>query len=420
MTKTKTTHSPRECSESFLRRAFDYLELDEEVRHLVRTPYREIRLELPLRRDDGALSVFTGYRVQHDHSRGPFKGGLRYHPDVDLDHFLALAQVMTWKTALVDIPLGGAKGGINCDPSGLSCRELESLTKRFASRLGHLLGANVDIPAPDMGTGSREMAWIYEAYSKSVEDEPAVVTGKPVGLGGSPEREQATGRGVSMIAEWALNDRGSEIDGATFAIQGFGNVGRHAARLIEERGGKIVAVSGSHGGVHDSAGLPVHRLVAATQEDRSFEQLPLDESNGERITNPELLALDVDVLIPAAVDGVVHTGNADDVRASLVLEAANLPITCDADHALEKRGVTVVPGILANAGGVIVSYLEWVQNRQRYRWDSDRVNSDLERILAKAWRSVRVRAESRELPLRLASYSLAVERVRDAIGHRGI
>lgn len=412
-------HSPRECSETYLERAFDELELGEELRHLVRTPFREIKLELPLRRDDGSLSVYRGYRVQHDRSRGPFKGGLRYHPAVDLDHFLALAQVMTWKTALVDIPLGGAKGGIDCDPQQLSTRELEELTKRFTSRLGGLLGSNVDIPAPDMGTGSREMAWIYEAYSKSQGDEPGVVTGKPIRLGGSPGRERATGCGVARVAEWAVAESELEWDRTTFAIQGFGNVGRNAARLIEERGGRVVAVSSSKQGLYRSNGLPVAEIARKAEESGAPRQVPADEVHGDVITNDELLALDVDVLIPAAVDGVIHAGNVGSIRARRIVEAANLPITCDADRDLTERGVVIVPGVLANAGGVVVSYLEWIQNRQRYRWSDERVDSELERILERAWRSVRQRVAARGVSHRLAAYSIAVERVTEAIELRG-
>jgi len=412
-------HSPRECSESFLEQAFDELDLGEEMRYLIRSPYRQIELELPLRRDDGSLSVYRGYRVQHNHSRGPFKGGLRFHPRVDLDHFRALAQVMTWKTALVDIPLGGAKGGIDCDPHELSQRELETLTKLFTSRLGSLLGPNIDIPAPDMGTGSREMAWIYEAHSSTHGDEPGTVTGKPVGLGGSNGRETATGRGVVKVAEWAVADSGRDWDDVTFAIQGFGNVGRTAARLIEERGGRVVAVSSSKRGIHRAEGLRVAEIARAAEESGDPKCVPVGEGQGDEITNEELLALEVDVLIPAATDGVLHAGNVGGVRAALIVEAANLPLTCDADRQLTERGVTIVPGALANAGGVVVSYLEWIQNRQRYRWEEDRVNAELEQVLKRAWESVRQRTEELAIPHRLAAYMLAVERVREAIELRG-
>lgn len=414
-TKGPGGHAPRECSESFLERAFDELDLDEEMRILLRTPHREIRIELPLRRDDGSLAVFRGYRVQHERSRGPFKGGLRYHPDVDLDHFLGLAQIMSWKTALVDIPLGGAKGGIDCDPHDLSARELEALTKRFTYRLGSLLGPSVDVAAPDMGTGAREMAWIYEAYSKRHDDEPGVVTGKPVQLGGSPVRERATGLGVATIADWALADMDSGVEEKTFAIQGFGNVGRHAALEIDERGGKVVAVSDAEGGLHDADGLKIAELVREGEP----KKVPRDGGHGDELTNAELLALDVDVLIPAAVDGVIDADNVDDVQASLVIEAANLPITCEADGSLAERGIPIVPGVLANAGGVVVSYLEWIQNRQRYRWSSEEVEGELERLLGRAWKSVRKRASERSFDFRLAAYTIAVERVRDAIELRG-
>lgn len=264
------------------------------------------------------------------------------------------------------------------------------------------------------------MAWIYEAYSNHQGDEPGVVTGKPVGLGGCAEREHATGHGVAMIADRAVSERGSDMEGTTFAIQGFGNVGRNAARLIEERGGRVVAVSSSRGGLYRSDGLPIADLLRAAERKGAAKRVPADEDAGEKITNDELLGLDVDVLVPAAVDGVIHAGNVEDVRASLVLEAANLPVTCDADRTLEERGVAVVPGVLANAGGVVVSYLEWIQNRMRYRWDGDRVNSELESILERAWQDVHRQAESRDVSYRLAAYSIAVERVREAIELRGV
>jgi glutamate dehydrogenase (NAD(P)+) len=397
---------------------FERMDLDEEMRQLLRMPHREVKLELPLRRDDGSLAVYRGYRVQHDNSRGPFKGGLRYHPDVDLDHFLGLAQVMTWKTALVDIPLGGAKGGIDCDPEQLSARELENLTKRFTSRLGALLGPNYDIPAPDMGTGAREMAWIYEAYSQKAGDEPGVVTGKPIELGGSPVREEATGRGLALVAAWAISELGAELDGATVAIQGFGNVGRHAARGIEALGGRVVAISDAQGGIYDRRGLPVAALTSGDQENK--RRVPRHERHGDEITNAELLALDVDVLIPAAVDGTIHAGNVQDVRAPFVVEGANLPITCEADRLLADGGVHVVPGLLANAGGVIVSYLEWIQNRQRYRWTEDAVKKELEAILSRACLTVFARATEAGTSHREAANTIAVERVRSAMELRGL
>lgn len=414
-------HTPEECSENYLAGALDRLEVEEEMRHLLRAPYREVALELPLRRDDGSLGVFHGYRVQHDNARGPFKGGLRFHPDMDLGHARGLAAVMSWKTAVVDVPFGGGKGGIDCDPKQLSAGELETLTKRFVSRLGPLLGPDVDIPAPDVGTGPREMAWVYEAYSKANrEDAPGVVTGKPLQLGGSPGRTEATGRGVAMICGWAAPSVGGfDLEGATVALQGFGNVGGHLARFLAERGARVVAVTDAGGGLHDPEGLDVETLFGEMHGGDPLATVADSRLDAASIDNPGLLSLDVDVLIPAALEGAIHGDNVNEVSARLVMEAANLPTTCDADRVLEERGIPVVPDILANAGGVTVSYLEWVQNRQRYRWSEERVNGELESIMRGAWKAVHGRAEREGVSHRLAAYLVAVERVMEATRLRG-
>lgn len=412
------THSPRECCDTFLDAALDRLELAAPVRQLLRGPYREVMVELPIMREDGTLSVYSGYRVQHDNARGPFKGGLRFHPSVDMDHFRALAAVMTWKTAVADIPFGGAKGGIDCDPSDLTEAELETLTKRFTERMDEIIGPNRDIPAPDVGTGARQMAWIFDAYAVRHGYEPGVVTGKPIQLGGSLGRTEATGRGVAMVTGWACEAEGLELEGAAVAIQGFGNVGSHAARFLAGRGARIVAVSDVHGGLYREEGLDVEALFEAHAAD---SRRPIAEAGvpGRPLSNEEILVLDVDVLIPAAIESVLHGGNAGDVRARMIVEAANLPSTCEAHAMLVERGVPVVPDILANAGGVIVSYLEWVQNRERMRWDLERVNQSLERILGRAWREVSGRAREEGVDYRLAAYELAVSRVREAIELRG-
>lgn len=413
-------HNPRECSENFLSGALDFLQVEQELRYLLRGPYREVALELPLRRDDGSLSVFKGYRVQHDHGRGPFKGGFRFHPQMDMDHSRGLASVMTWKTAVVDIPMGGAKGGIDCDPGELSRAELETLTKRFVQKLGPLLGPDVDIPAPDVGTGPREMAWIYAGYARTHEvDAPGVVTGKPLELGGSLGRTEATGRGVAMVTEWACEAEGIDPDGATVAIQGFGNVGSHLARFLTDRRAKVVAVSDVGGGIHRGDGLDVETLFRQMNVEGSIDTVVDSDVPHEPVSNEELLALDVDVLIPAALEGVIHGDNVDDISADLVVEAANLPTTCDADRALAERGVPVVPDILANAGGVTVSYLEWVQNRQRYQWAEERVNDELRDFMEEAWSEVAERAAGEDVPYRRAAYTIAVERVQSATRLRG-
>lgn len=413
-------HDPKECSENFLSGALDLLEVDEETRHLLRGPFREVALELPLRRDDDSLSVFHGYRVQHDHSRGPFKGGFRFHPEMDMDHSRGLASVMTWKTAVVDIPMGGAKGGIDCDPGELSRGELETLTKRFVQKLGPLLGPDVDIPAPDVGTGPREMAWIYAGYARTHEvDAPGVVTGKPLELGGSRGRTAATGRGVAMVTDWACRAEDIDLEGASVAIQGFGNVGSHLARFLDERGARVVAVSDVGGGIHREDGLDVKSLFRQMNVDGSIDTVVDSDVPHDSLSNEELLAMDVDVLIPAALEGVINGDNVDDVSADLVVEAANLPTTCDADRVLAERGVPLIPDILANAGGVTVSYLEWVQNRQRYRWAEERVNRELRDVMRAAWEDVAARAEEDGVSYRRAAYTTAVERVRAATRMRG-
>ena len=407
------------CTDAFVDDALDRLGVEDEMRVLLRTPYRVVELELPLVRDDGSLAVHRGYRVQHDDSRGPFKGGLRYHPAVDADHFRGLAQLMTWKTAVVDVPFGGAKGGIDVDPAERSARELERLTKSFTRRLDDLLGPEYDIPAPDMGTGPREMAWLFQAYAGRRGARPGVVTGKPVELGGSLGRTEATGRGVAHVTAWAAEAREMSLEGATVAVQGFGNVGAHAALFLEQAGAKVVAVSNRHGGVHHATGLGVAALFQARRESPGAE-IRLDEAaDGDRLEPGELLELEVDVLVPAALEDVVTGENVDRIAARLVVEGANAPLECEAETALLERGVTVVPDVLANAGGVTVSYLEWVQNRQRYRWSEERVNEELRTTLRTAWEAVRVRAEAHGTSYREAAYDLGVGRVVRAIELRG-
>jgi len=411
--------TPRRTCEKFLDRAFDALQVEPEMRHLLRGCYREVRFELPLKRDDGSISLFYGYRVQHDQSRGPFKGGLRYHPDVDFDHFVALATLMTWKSALIDLPFGGAKGGVNCDPGELSEHELELLTKRLVERIAMIIGPDRDIPAPDMGTGPREMAWIVDAYAHQHGFTPGVVTGKPLELGGSPGRVEATGRGVAQIAALAAEAKGIDLEKATVAIQGFGKVGAHAARFLAERGAGIVAVSDATSGWHDPGGLDIDRLFKTVHEADRARPLSDIDTSGSRISNADLLELKVDILVPAAIGHVITGKNAGRVRSGLIVEAANMPLDCEADELLRDQGVTIVPDLLANAGGVTVSYFEWVQNRQSYRWSEEDVNDELERRLGKAWDLVSGRAEKERVDLRLAAYMIAVERVIRAINLRG-
>lgn len=415
----QTRHTPQECTETFVRKALERIGAEEEMIHLLINPYREVSFELPLRREDKSLMVFRGFRVQHNQSRGPFKGGTRYHPSADLEHFRGLASAMTWKASLVDIPFGGGKGGINCDPRQLTTGELEVLTKRYAERLMGLFGPDQDIPAPDMGTGPREMAWIFDTYSKRHGNMWACVTGKPLNLGGCPGRKEATGRGAALVTAWAAETTGINLKNARIAIQGIGNVGSYAAKLLAEEGARIVAISGSLGGIFDDAGLDISQLFGAIQDRTQRVQLAAVVPKAKQISNEELLTLPVDILIPAAVEGVIHSGNVKSLQARLIVEAANLPISCDAVPLLEKKGIPVIPDILASAGGVIVSYLEWMQNHQRYRWDETRVNNELAATMKKAWTGVRDRATKEKILYRDAAYLIAVERVMEAASLRG-
>jgi glutamate dehydrogenase (NAD(P)+) len=392
------------------------LGLDEDMQILLSTPFRELRVEVPVRMDNGRLRVFTGYRVQHSGVRGPAKGGIRFHPSVDIDEVRALAAAMTWKTAVVNIPFGGAKGGVTCDPSQMSQAELERLTRRFTSRIHLMLGPYRDIPAPDVNTNPQVMTWIFDEYSKSHGYTPACVTGKPLEMGGSLGREQATGRGVALMVREAASDAGLRLTGLRVAIQGFGNVGSNAARLIAELGCKIVAVSDVRGGVHRPEGLNIVELQVHAKATGSVVKF----AGARAISNDELLECECDVLIPAALECVLHSGNAPRVRARLIVEGANLPTTPSGDGVFEQKGITVVPDILANAGGVTCSYFEWAQNLQQVSWDEERINRDLEQIMVKAYQDVAARAKNEKISLRTAAYCIAVERVARVEKLRGI
>lgn len=406
-----------ENQRNFLNHTLDRLDIDDELRYLLTSPYREVGFELPLTRDDGSLAVFRGYRVQHNQSRGPFKGGLRLHPESTLDHFRHLASLMTWKTAVVDIPFGGAKGGIDCDPSKLSSRELEVLIKKYVRRLNVMMGPERDIAAPDMGTGEQEMAWILEVFSHDYGHHPGVVTGKPVPLGGSPGRVEATGFGVAKVTEWAAAKRDLNLDGASVAVQGFGNVGSNAAAFLSEKGAKVVAVSDKDGAVLNRDGLDINQIKTSSNN----QSCPVNEADceGEAISNEDLLSLDVDILIPAAIGGAIDKDNVSDVKADLIVEAANMPVTFAAADYLADQGVDVVPDILANSGGVTASYLEWAQNHQRYHWDEEEIRKELEKILNRAWQKVNEYRHKHDLLLRQAAYDIAVDRVIQATSLRG-
>jgi glutamate dehydrogenase (NAD(P)+) len=396
-------------------KAADVIDLDEGMRRILKTPFREIKVEVPVRLDDGHIEVFIGYRVQHNGARGPMKGGLRFHPEVDFDEVRSLASLMTWKTALVNVPFGGAKGGITCDPWQMSQRELEMLTRRFTSRMGLAWGLHRDIPAPDVNTNAQVMAWIMDQYSQRYGYTPGIVTGKPLGLGGSPGREAATGRGVSIITRETCRDLGIDLNGACIAIQGFGNVGSYTGKFLHEMGAKIVAVSDASGGLFAGGGLPVTELFDHTYEHRTIEGF----GQGESLSNEDLITLDCDILIPAALGGVITQDNARQVRARMVVEAANSPITTIADAILNEREITVVPDILANAGGVTVSYFEWVQNIQAMTWDEEHVNAQLEKIMVRSYKEVTQLMKEKHVPMRTAAFMIAIQRVADTEKMRG-
>jgi glutamate dehydrogenase (NAD(P)+) len=394
--------------------AADHMKLDKDVQMLLRTPYRELIVQIPVRMDDGRLEMFHGYRVQHNAVRGPYKGGLRFHPDVDLNEVRSLAALMTWKTALADIPFGGAKGGVTCDPTIMSRAELQSLTREFTRKIDMALGIYRDIAAPDVNTNAQVMAWIMDEYGKKHGYTPAIVTGKPVNLGGSLGRDQATGRGTMIITREACKAFGIDLARATVAIQGFGNVGSWSAKLIHELGAKIVAVSDVRGAILCEKGLDIPRVIEHVKATGSVVDFP----GAQALSNEELLTSKVDVLVPAALGGAIHRDNAEAVEARIIIEAGNSPVTPRADEILRRRGIRIVPDILVNAGGVTVSYFEWVQNLQQIRWSLQSVNEELEKRMLAAWNAVyRVHADDR-LPLRVAAYVVALGRVAEATRQR--
>jgi glutamate dehydrogenase (NAD(P)+) len=395
--------------------AAEKIKLDHEMWAFLKVPFREIKVQIPLRMDDGRLEIFVGYRIQHNQTRGPMKGGIRYHPDVNLGEIRALAAVMTWKTALTDIPFGGAKGGIVCNPKEMSAIELEKLTRAFVSRIDDNIGPNRDIPAPDVNTNPQVMAWIMDEYSKRHGHSPGVVTGKPVELGGSVGRNEATGRGVMFVTREALRDNGIEMKGASVAIQGMGNVGGNAARFLAEEGCKIVGISDSRGGLYNSGGLSVSRVLMHKDETGALEGY----KGADYITNKELLELPCDVLIPAALEGVITGANAGSIKARMLVEAANIPTSPEADAVLVDKGVIIVPDLLANAGGVVVSYFEWAQDLQSAFWEESRVTRKLMKIMLESYTLVKQVAEQNKVSMRVAAYAIAIEKVSKAIRLRG-
>ncbi len=409
--------SGRAIARSHFDRAATLVGMEAYMRRILLQPFRELTVEVPVRMDDGRVDVFTGYRIQHNGARGPCKGGIRYHPEADRDEVLGLATIMTWKTALMDIPFGGAKGGVTVDPKRLSRLELERLTRRFTQRIAIVLGPYRDIPAPDVNTNAQVMAWLLDEYSNRQGYTPAVVTGKPVSLGGSLGREEATGRGVLYVMQEYARDFGVPLDGGRVVIQGFGNVGSHLARLLTtETRAKVIAVSDVTGGVVNEQGLDIAGLLQ-----HSAERRPIPEWKGGRsITNEELWTIPCDWLVPAALGGVItKEANAGTIDCKVVVEAANEPTTPIADLILEERGIPVLPDFLANAGGVTVSYFEWSQNLQQHRWTHDEVNRELHAVITKAYAQVRDFARARSVAWRTAAYAIAIERVAEAERLRG-
>ncbi len=397
-------------SHFYFHKAADVLGLSDKIRTILLTPRRSVKVEVVVEGEKGDLQVYEGYRVQHNNARGPMKGGLRYHPAMDEDHATALANLMTWKTAVVDVPYGGAKGGINCDPHSLSEKDLFEITIRFVEQMKEIIGPTIDIPAPDVNTNARVMGWIMHEYSKYAGFSPGVVTGKPLDLFGSEGREAATGRGIMDVLAEALDEQGKSFSDITLAVQGFGNVGSNTARLIAERGAKIVAVADHTGGVCKEEGLDIPALIAWTTEHGRVKGF----SAGEAFESSEIITWDADVLVPAALEGAIHQDNAADVKAKIIVEGANAPTTPEADQVLNERDILIIPDILANAGGVTVSYFEWAQNMQHFRWDEERVNLELDKKMSKAYRSVREVATQHDIDMRTAAFVLAIRRVGKA------
>jgi len=393
------------------------MNISEGINARLRICKRELIVNFPVRMDDGTLKVFTGYRIQHNDIRGPAKGGIRYHPDVSLDETRALAALMTLKTAVANIPFGGAKGSVACNPKVMSLSELERLTRRYASEISILIGPESDIPAPDIGTNPQIMAWIMDTYSMNKGySVPSVVTGKPVEIGGSRGRFEATGRGCMLAAELSAKHLGLSFEGATVAVQGFGNAGATSAKLLAEKGCRIIAVSDSTGGIYNSKGLDVESALRHKAETGTV----VGFKDAENITNAELLGLECDILIPAAFEGQVCKDNATSVKARIIIEGANGPTTAEADNILSNNGIFVLPDILANIGGVVVSYFEWVQGLQAFFWSEQEVNQRLEEVMCNAFHEVLEISQREKTDMRTAAYMLAIDRVASAMMIRGI
>lgn len=408
---------PFETAQRQFDTAAEFLNIDPSIRVILRDVQRVLTVNFPVHMDDGSIRNFTGYRVQHNLHRGPTKGGIRYHPGVTLTEVKALAMWMTWKCAIFNLPFGGAKGGVVVDPKQLSQAELENLTRRFTAELSILIGPESDIPAPDMGTNAQTMAWMMDTYSMHKGySVPAVVTGKPLSIGGSQGRDEATGRGVMVVTMEALKHLEIDPTRATIAVQGFGNVGSHSARLLAEQGTKIVAVSDVSGAIYNQSGLHIPDVLRYVQEHGSLRGF----RNADAITNEELLTLPVTVLVPAAMENQITKENAADVQAKIITEGANGPTTPDADEILKDKGVFLIPDVLANAGGVTVSYFEWVQDLQHFFWSEDEIDERLHKIMRNTFKRVLTTRENHDVDMRLAAYIVAVQTVADASTTRSI
>lgn len=405
-----------EQTQYYFKRASKGLGMGPRLERVLVLPRREVKVECSIELDNGELATFTGFRVQHDNSRGPMKGGLRYHPDVDPDDVNSLASLMTWKTAVANIPYGGAKGGVNCDPNKLSYGELQRITRAFIDQIHDIIGPGMDIPAPDMGTNAQTMAWIVDQYSKYHGWTPSVVTGKPIELGGSEGREAATGRGLVYATSALLRDDKKEIADMRFAVQGFGNVGMWTTRFLAAEGGKIVAISDLSGAISNKDGIEIDALVRYVAEHGRITGF----QGAQSIPAESLLTVDCEVLVPAALGNVLTADNANDVKAKYIIEGANGPTAPEADEIFIKRGITVLPDIFANSGGVIVSYFEWVQNVQQFRWRLDRVNSELHAMIIDSYNQIKKIAKSSHCDLRTAAFQLAISRVAQATALRGL
>ncbi|MBN2155863.1 MAG: Glu/Leu/Phe/Val dehydrogenase [Candidatus Lokiarchaeota archaeon] len=416
MTKAK---SPFTNALEQLRLACDYLGVEENIYNFLSNPQQIVSVSIPVRMDNGKIEVFEGYRVLHSNARGPGKGGIRYDSKVDMDEVMALAMWMTWKCAVVNLPLGGAKGGVTCDPTKLSPREVEKLTRRFTSSIIEVIGPQIDIPAPDMNTGPQEMAWIMDTYSMGVgKTVPGVVTGKPIEIGGSLGRNSATGMGVSFMVRELAKRKKIDLKKTTVVVQGFGNVGSWAAKTLNEWGAKIIAVSDISGGYYNPEGLNIEKMFEYVQKHRILENYP--DKKVKKISNAEILELECDFLIPAALENQITAENAGKLKCKFIVEGANGPTTPEADKILFNKGIEIIPDILANAGGVTCSYFEWVQDLSALRWSLEQVNEELEKIMLDAFDQVYVMKENKKkISFRLAAYLIAVQRVAKAVEYRG-